>query len=52
MQLDGFRFLQSSWRNRPIADQKPSQLIAKSLLYILKEMNIFGTSLCGYFELA
>jgi hypothetical protein len=27
MQLAGLKVLQNSWRNLPIADQKPSQLI-------------------------
>ena len=27
MQLAGLKFLQNSWKKRPIADQKPSQLI-------------------------
>lgn len=32
MQLAGLKFLQNSCRNRPTADQKPSQLILRDVV--------------------
>jgi hypothetical protein len=35
MQLAGLKFLQNSWKKRPIADQKPCQLIVVVSLLLL-----------------